>query len=76
MRQMTEDNLKAAFAGESQAHLKYTNFAERAEKEGWTEKFRCVAVIHAFARLREDLRLRPEWGQRVREAAGTPPETS
>jgi len=34
MKQMTEDNLEAAFAGESQAHLKYTNFAERAEKEG------------------------------------------
>lgn len=30
----TEENLKAAFAGESQAHLKYTTFAERAEKEG------------------------------------------
>ena len=34
MKHMTEDNLKAAFAGESQAHMKYTNFAERAEKEG------------------------------------------
>jgi rubrerythrin len=34
MRQMTQDNLKAAFAGESQAHMKYTNFAERAEKDG------------------------------------------
>jgi rubrerythrin len=34
MKQMTHDNLKAAFAGESQAHMKYTNFAERAEKEG------------------------------------------
>jgi rubrerythrin len=34
MRHMTEENLKAAFAGESQAHMKYTNFAERAEKEG------------------------------------------
>ena len=34
MRQMTQENLKAAFAGESQAHMKYTNFAERAEKDG------------------------------------------
>jgi rubrerythrin len=34
MKQMTQDNLKAAFAGESQAHMKYTNFAERAEKDG------------------------------------------
>jgi len=31
---VTEENLKAAFAGESQAHLKYLNFADKAEKEG------------------------------------------
>jgi rubrerythrin len=34
MRKMTETNLSAAFAGESQAHMKYLNFAEQAEKEG------------------------------------------
>lgn len=34
MKQMTKENLKAAFAGESQAYMKYTNFAERAEKDG------------------------------------------
>jgi rubrerythrin len=34
MKKMTEANLKEAFAGESQAHMKYLNFAERAEKEG------------------------------------------
>lgn len=33
MKKMTEDNLKAAFAGESQAHMKYLNFAEKARKE-------------------------------------------
>lgn len=33
MRKMTEDNLKAALAGESQAHIKYMAFAEAAEKE-------------------------------------------
>jgi len=33
MKKMTEANLKSAFAGESQAHMKYLNFAERAEKE-------------------------------------------
>jgi len=31
----TEDNLKAAFAGESQARNKYTYFAEVARKEGY-----------------------------------------
>ena len=30
----THDNLKEAFAGESQAFQKYTSFAETAEKEG------------------------------------------
>ena len=34
MRKMTEENLWAAFAGESQAHIKYLNFAEKAEAEG------------------------------------------
>jgi rubrerythrin len=34
MRKMTEDNLKSAFAGESQAHMKYLIFAEIAEREG------------------------------------------
>lgn len=36
MRKMTEENLKAAFAGESQAHVKYAAFADRAEREGLT----------------------------------------
>ncbi len=31
----TEDNLKAAFAGESQARNKYTYFAKAAKKEGY-----------------------------------------
>jgi rubrerythrin len=34
MKQPTEDNVKAAFAGESQAHMKYLAFAAAAEKEG------------------------------------------
>lgn len=34
MHKMTEDNLKASFAGESQAHIKYLNFAQKAEAEG------------------------------------------
>ncbi|GAF86908.1 unnamed protein product, partial [marine sediment metagenome] len=31
----TEENLQAAFAGESQARNKYTYFAEAARKEGY-----------------------------------------
>jgi len=33
MRKMTEENVKGAFAGESQAHVKYMAFADAAEKE-------------------------------------------
>jgi len=35
MKPETEENLKAAFAGESQAHMRYLNFAERARKDGF-----------------------------------------
>ena len=35
MQATTQENLKAAFAGESQAHMKYLNFADKAEKEGF-----------------------------------------
>ncbi len=36
MRDMTKNNLEAAFAGESQAHIKYLIFADQAEKDGFT----------------------------------------
>lgn len=58
MRKMTEDNLKAAFAGESQAHVKYLAFAERAEREGLpgvARLFRAASFaeqMHAIAHLR------------------------
>lgn len=35
MQKMTEVNVQDAFAGESQAHMKYLNFADKAEKEGF-----------------------------------------
>ncbi|MBU0493304.1 MAG: rubrerythrin family protein [Chloroflexi bacterium] len=58
MHKMTEDNLKAAFAGESQAHMKYLAFAEQAEKKGLAEigrLFRATSYaeqIHAHGHLR------------------------
>ncbi|MGL1863595.1 MAG: rubrerythrin family protein [Pseudodesulfovibrio sp.] len=54
----TLDNLKAAFAGESQANRKYLAFAEKAEKDGKpgvAKLFRAAAAaetIHAHAHLR------------------------
>lgn len=53
----TLDNLKSAFAGESQANRKYLAFAKKAEKEGLSQVaklFRAAAeaeTIHAHAHL-------------------------
>ncbi len=54
----TKDNLKDAFAGESQANRKYLAFAKKAEAEGFKQiakLFRAAAeaeTIHAHAHLR------------------------
>ena len=54
----TIENLKAAFAGESQANRKYTYFAEKAEEEGFKQiakLFRAAAhaeAIHARNHLK------------------------
>jgi rubrerythrin len=54
----TQDNLQAAFAGESQANRKYLAFAAKAQAEGRPQiarLFRAVAAaetVHAHAHLR------------------------
>ena len=54
----TQDNLMAAFAGESQANRKYLAYADQAEKDGLhqvAKLFRAAAeaeTIHAHAHLR------------------------
>lgn len=54
----TDDNLKAAFAGESQANRLYLAFAKKAEQEGLTQiakLFKAAAeseTIHALNHLR------------------------
>ena len=45
MHKMTKANLEAAFAGESQAHMKYLAFADRAEKEGFSNVARLFKAI-------------------------------
>ncbi len=58
MQENTERNLKDAFAGESQAHMKYMVFADRAEREGLpnvARLFRAASFseqIHATNHLR------------------------
>lgn len=54
----TEQNLREAFAGESQANRKYLAFAKQADKEGYPQAaklFRAAAeaeTVHAHAHLR------------------------
>ncbi|MCS7097681.1 MAG: rubrerythrin family protein [Candidatus Methanomethyliaceae archaeon] len=50
MRKMTEENLKNAFAGESQAHMRYLIFAKKAEDEGFPNVARVFRAI-AYAEL-------------------------
>ncbi|NWG08783.1 MAG: rubrerythrin family protein [Nitrososphaerales archaeon] len=45
MRKMTEENLKSAFNGESQAHMKYLVFADKVEKEGYPNVARLFKAI-------------------------------
>lgn len=58
MKKMTEKNLQDAFAGESQAHMKYMAFGDKAEKENLpniARIFRANAyaeVLHATNHLR------------------------
>ena len=55
---MTEEGLRAAFAGESQAHMRYLIFAQKAEEEGYpniARLFRAISFaeqVHATNHLR------------------------
>jgi len=58
MRKMTEEFLRAAFAGESQAHMKYAAFADEAHKAGLenvAKLFRAISYaerVHATNHLK------------------------
>ena len=50
----TEENLKAAFAGESQANRRYLYFAQKADVEGYNDVsalFRSTAAV-SYTHLR------------------------
>ena len=69
----TEQNLWDAFAGESQANRKYLAFAEKADKEGFSQAaklFRAAAAaetVHAHAHLRA-LKAINDTAQNLKEA--------
>ena len=45
MHDMTASNLRSAFAGESQAHMRYLIFADKAKKEGFPNVARLFDAI-------------------------------
>ena len=59
MHEMTQANLEAAFAGESQAHMKYKIYADKAEEEGHPQVarlFRAISFaeqVHAINHFRQ-----------------------
>jgi len=71
----SEDGLKAAFAGESQANRKYLAFAAAADKEGYAQAaklFRAAAeaeTVHAFNHLKA-LKAVKSTGENLQEAVG------
>lgn len=42
---MTETNLRSAYAGESQAHMRYTLYARRAKQEGYPNVARLFTAV-------------------------------
>jgi rubrerythrin len=58
MKKTTEENLREAFSGESQAHMRYLAFSEKAERENFSNVARLfkanafAEVIHAHNHLK------------------------
>ena len=58
MKKMTNSNLQNAFAGESQAHIRYGNFADRAKKDGFPNVGRLFEAAAASERVHAGNHLR------------------
>jgi len=64
----TTENLKDAFAGESQANQKYRSFAEKAEKDGFTN------IAHLFRTTAEAERIHAAGHLKALEGVGSTTE--
>jgi rubrerythrin len=51
MKKMTNANLQNAFAGESQAHVRYQNFSDRAKKDGFPNVGRLFEAASASEKI-------------------------
>ena len=67
MKLMTKANIEAAFAGESQAHMKYAIYAEKAEREGFPHVARLFRAISYAERVHATNHLRFWRRSRIRQ---------
>jgi rubrerythrin len=51
VREITETNLRSAYAGESQAHMRYAIYAERAKKESYSNVARLFTAVSFAERV-------------------------
>jgi len=51
MKEMTSGNLRSAFGGESQAHMRYIIYAEKAKEEGFNNVSRLFTAISDAERV-------------------------
>ncbi len=58
MHKMTEENLRAALAGESQAHMTHLSFSEKAKREGRENLARLFAAAAFSEQVRATNHLR------------------
>ena len=76
----TLENLKEAFAGESQANRRYLAFAKKADEEGYAQAarlFRAAAeaeTVHAHAHLRAMKGVKSTLGEEEEEEEEEEPE--
>ncbi len=74
MHAMTLANLQSAFGGESQAHMRYLIYADKAEKEGFANVarlFRAIGYAEQVHANNHFLQMRDNWGDaQVVSAAG------
>jgi len=55
VKQMTEANLKSAYADETQANMRYTIYAKKAREEG----SKCCQTVHSSGLCRTGTRVQP-----------------
>jgi len=65
MHEMTASNLRSAFAGESQAHMRYLIYSDRAERDRFpnvARLFRAIAYAEQVHASNHFQQLRDTWG--------------